>query len=31
VCRDCLDWSVRRSHLAGTPGAAILDKILTEK
>ena len=31
VCRDCLDWSVRRSHLAGTLGAAILDKILTEK
>ncbi|MBD0414887.1 ArsR/SmtB family transcription factor [Oryzicola mucosus] len=31
VCRGCLDWSVRRSHLAGTLGAAILDKILTEK
>jgi DNA-binding transcriptional ArsR family regulator len=31
VCRDCLDWSVRRSHLAGTLGAAILDKILFEK
>lgn len=31
VCRDCLDWSVRRSHLAGTLGAAILDKILVEK
>ncbi len=31
VCRDCLDWSVRRSHLAGTLGAAILDKILSEK
>jgi DNA-binding transcriptional ArsR family regulator len=31
VCRACLDWSVRRSHLAGTLGAAILDKILTEK
>ncbi|KQZ12729.1 MULTISPECIES: helix-turn-helix transcriptional regulator [unclassified Mesorhizobium] len=31
VCRDCLDWSVRRSHLAGTLGAAILDKILAEK
>lgn len=31
VCRACLDWSVRRSHLAGTLGAAIFDKILTEK
>ncbi|WP_376702564.1 winged helix-turn-helix domain-containing protein [Mesorhizobium sp. ISC25] len=31
VCRACLDWSVRRSHLAGTLGAAILGKILTEK
>jgi hypothetical protein len=31
VCRACLDWSVRRSHLAGTLGAAILEKILSEK
>jgi DNA-binding transcriptional ArsR family regulator len=31
VCRACLDWSERRSHLAGTLGAAILDKILMEK
>lgn len=31
VCRDCLDWSVRRSHLAGALGAAILDRILAEK
>lgn len=31
VCRACLDWSVRRSHLAGTLGAAILDKILAQK
>lgn len=31
VCRACLDWSVRRSHLAGTLGAAILDKIISEK
>ncbi|RUU24535.1 ArsR family transcriptional regulator [Mesorhizobium sp. M7A.T.Ca.TU.009.01.3.2] len=31
VCRACLDWSVRRSHLAGTLGAAILEKILAEK
>ena len=31
MCRACLDWSVRRSHLAGTLGAAILDKIISEK
>jgi DNA-binding transcriptional ArsR family regulator len=31
VCRACLDWSMRRSHLAGTLGAAILDKVLAEK
>ena len=31
VCRACLDWSVRRSHLAGSLGAAIFDKILAEK
>ena len=31
VCRACLDWSVRRSHLAGTLGSAIYEKILAEK
>lgn len=31
VCRCCLDWSVRRSHLAGSLGAAILDRILSQK
>jgi len=31
MCRSCLDWSVRRTHLAGTLGAAILDKIIAEK
>jgi len=31
VCRACLDWSVRRSHLAGGLGAAILDRILEQK
>jgi hypothetical protein len=31
ICRACLDWSVRRSHLAGALGAAILDKIIAEK
>lgn len=24
LCRSCLDWSVRRSHLAGSVGAALL-------
>ncbi len=27
LCRACLDWSVRRHHLAGALGAAILDEI----
>lgn len=31
ACRACLDWSVCRSHLAGTLGAAILERIFTEK
>lgn len=28
VCRSCLDWSERRTHLAGSLGAAILDRLL---
>lgn len=28
LCRACLDWSVRRSHLAGSIGAAMLDRII---
>ena len=28
LCRACLDWSVRRSHLAGSLGAAMLDRII---
>ena len=28
LCRACLDWSVRRNHLAGTVGAAVLDRCL---
>jgi len=31
VCRACLDWSVRRSHLAGSLGAAIYDRVMAEK
>lgn len=27
LCRPCLDWSVRRSHLAGSLGAALLQRI----
>lgn len=26
LCKDCLDWSVRRSHLAGAFGAALLTR-----
>lgn len=31
VCRTCLDWSVRRSHLSGALGAAILTHVLDRK
>ena len=27
VCKACLDWSVRRSHLAGSLGTAVLHRI----
>ncbi len=27
LCKACLDWSVRRSHLAGSLGAAVLDRV----
>lgn len=30
-CRSCLDWSVRRHHLAGTLGAAVLDRCYEQK
>ena len=26
LCKGCLDWSVRRTHLAGGLGAALLDR-----
>ena len=29
LCRSCLDWSVRRSHLAGSLGAAMLDLMIS--
>ncbi|MBL4758024.1 MAG: winged helix-turn-helix transcriptional regulator [Rhizobiales bacterium] len=28
VCKPCLDWSARRSHLAGSLGAACFDRFL---
>ena len=27
MCRECLDWSARRSHLAGSVGAAFLTRV----
>lgn len=30
ICRPCLDWSERRSHLGGALGAAILDEIVRQ-
>jgi hypothetical protein len=27
LCRPCLDWTERRTHLAGALGAAILDRL----
>ena len=31
LCRACLDWSERRTHLAGALGAAILDSLFAKK
>ena len=31
LCKPCLDWSNRRSHLAGALGAAILDRLIAER
>lgn len=31
LCRACLDWSVRRHHLAGALGAALLDQLYSLK
>lgn len=28
ICRACMDWSERRSHLAGAAGAALLTRLL---
>ena len=31
LCRACLDWSQRRSHLAGALGAALLERMVEKK
>jgi DNA-binding transcriptional ArsR family regulator len=31
LCRPCLDWSARRSHLGGTLGAAILSHVVERR
>ena len=31
LCRPCLDWSVRRPHLAGSLGAAVLEHCLAKR
>ncbi len=31
VCKNCLDWSARRPHLAGSLGAALLDRFFALK
>ena len=31
LCKCCLDWSVRRNHLAGSLGSAILDQMVKLK
>lgn len=31
LCRACMDWSMRRPHLAGSLGAAIFDLVLDRK
>jgi DNA-binding transcriptional ArsR family regulator len=31
LCRPCLDWSERRSHLGGTLGAAVLDHVVARR
>ena len=31
LCRECLDWSERKTHLAGSLGRALLDYMIEEK
>lgn len=30
ICRSCLDWSERRTHLAGAIGAALFDRLISQ-
>jgi hypothetical protein len=30
LCKSCLDWSERRSHLAGTLGKALLSRMFDQ-
>lgn len=30
LCKSCLDWSMRRHHLAGSLGAAVLERVLAK-
>jgi hypothetical protein len=31
LCRECLDWSERKTHLAGSLGRALLDHMIEDK
>lgn len=31
ICRSCLDWSVRRAHLAGGLGASLLERMIANR
>jgi DNA-binding transcriptional ArsR family regulator len=31
LCRECLDWSERKTHLAGSLGRALLDRMIEDK
>ena len=31
LCRPCLDWSERRSHLGGALGGAIFDRVIARE
>jgi len=31
LCKTCLDWSMRRNHLAGSLGAALLERLVALK
>jgi hypothetical protein len=31
MCRECLDWSERKTHLAGSLGRALLDHMIEDR